>query len=651
VGNLLAMNARALGGLGVAIDPATGKVAAPLSTIFRENPLIGSSPALSKQLARYVQSYDAWLNGIDLGIRRTEGIQIAPTGSPYDMARSNLVNLRPVPGRPGVLENDFLRNDNGTVTFKPQAEINQVDQLRKDQLAAAIGTALKPASDTTLGPRMVDGKRVISGAQLPATMGALQHFGPWIQSIANTFRLDAGQGGVYQVKYNRIGTGESGAYRVIKLGNIRSITRNFWEPFEYSVSKQGHLLAHMVDDSAVQRNVLKGINDGLLPYHNNDAAAVHDSLITYLDNHKRGLPSENGIGIGQRNEINALLTSFSKNHRSINPLAHEFGPQGVIRRIRMDRIEDMSRVVDQDKGSPTYGQPKAGFHFDYFKVNNNMMPDAGGGGKPLGSMYAPDVGPKPGFIPKLSAVEAMSQWGNFSRRPTFLKDHKVWVISQLRDLSNAQGWNHGWKIDPEHKGPYPWVYYSDTPAGQISFHSSKPDTMDHPELDSAMKQLGQARQNFRNSIPSQDFPDLSISQSLRNALESKTNFSKGGTADAVRSKLMEGISIEDLVNEAHGNNSSIKSLLYKIKSGWDAVPELAADPISQKILEYHEAAKSMDDSKIQEAEKNLRRVQNPITKKIYEGDWDGVRGQQVVRLAKLQEMFPGWLSPKGGPPQ
>lgn len=375
VGHLLAMNARSLGGLGVEIDPQTGKVVAPISTIFRENPLIGSSPALSRQLAKYVQSYDSWLGGIDLGTRRTEGIQIAPTGSPYDMARSNLVNLRPVPGRPGVMENDFLRNDNGTVTFKPQSEINQVDQLRKDQLAAAIGTALRPASDTTLGPRMVDGKRVISGAQLPATMGALQHFGPWIQSIANTFRSDSGQGGVYQIKYNRIGTGETGSYRVIKLGNIRSITRNFWEPFEYYVSKQGHLLAHMVDDSAVQRNVLKGINDGLLPYHNNDAAAVHESLMTYLDNHKRGLPSENGIGIGKRNEINALLTSFSKNHRSINPLAQEFGPQGVIKRIRMDRIEDMSRVVNQDKGSPTYGQPKAGFHFDYFKVNNNMMPD------------------------------------------------------------------------------------------------------------------------------------------------------------------------------------------------------------------------------------------------------------------------------------
>jgi len=373
--SILVHNARALAAQGVSIDPQTGKVTGSLSSIFRDNPLVGSSPALSKQLARYVSSYDSWLNGIDLGARRVEGTQIAPSGSPYDMARSNLVNLRPVPGRPGVFENDFLRNDNGTVTFKSQDEIRRTDQLRKDQLAAAVGTALRPKNDPVLGPRMVDGKRVISGSQLPATMGALQHFGPWIQSIANTFRNDAGQGGVYRMKVNRVGTGETGTYKVINLGNIRSITRNFWEPFEYSVSSQGHLLAHTIDDSAVQRNVLKGVNEGLLPHHNNDAAAVHQSLMTYLSNHKQGLPSENAIGIGKRNEINALLTSFSKNHRNINPLAANFGPQGVVRRLRMDRIEDMNRVVDQDKGSPTYGQPLQGFHFDYFKVNNNMMPD------------------------------------------------------------------------------------------------------------------------------------------------------------------------------------------------------------------------------------------------------------------------------------
>ena len=86
---------------------------------------------------------------------------------------------------------------------------------------------------------------------------------------------------------------------MLKLGNIRSITRHYWEPYEYSVSKEGHLLARTIDDSAVQRNILKGINQDLFPYHNNDATALRESLMTYLSNHKQGLPSENGIGIGK----------------------------------------------------------------------------------------------------------------------------------------------------------------------------------------------------------------------------------------------------------------------------------------------------------------------------------------------------------------
>jgi len=607
---------------------------------------------LSKQLARYVSSYDAWLNGIDLGSKRTEGTQIAPSGSPYDMARSNLVNLRPVPGRPGVFENDFLRNDNGTVTFKSQDEIKRTDQLRKEQLSASIGTALRAKNDPVLGPRMVDGKKVISGSQLPATMGALQHFGPWIQSIANTWRNDAGQGGVYRMKVNRVGTGETGTYRVINLGNIRSITRNFWEPFEYSVSKEGHLLAHTIDDSAVQRNVLKGINQGLFPFHNNDASAIRDSILQYVKNHKDGLPGENGIGEGKRKEVNAVLTSFSKVHRNANPLASNFGPQGVVRRIRMDRIEDMNRVTDTDKGSPTYGQPLQGFHFDYFKVNNNMMPDVGPlwSGNQSGPMYAPDVGPKPGFVPKLSAADAMSAW-SMGRRTNFFKEHKSWVISQIRDLSQDQGWNHGWKIDEKHKGPYRWVFYSDTPVGQISFHSLKPDTIRHPDLQKAMLSEHRESEAFHKSISSHDYPDLSISDQLREVLNGKKNFSPESTASKAREKLLEGFTIDDVVRAVHSSNSVVKGLLYKFKNGWDAVPELSSDPIRDRILQYMEAAKSMDDSKLRSAQKIVSDLQSPITKNLYEGDWDGALGQQVTRISNLQEMFPGWLSPKGEPPQ
>jgi hypothetical protein len=644
--SMLAMNARSLAAQGVSIDPQTGKVNGSLSSIFRDNPLVGSSPTLSKQLARYVSSYDSWLNGIDLGAKRVEGTQIAASGSPYDMARSNLVNLRPVPGRPGVFENDFLRNDNGTVTFKSQDEIRRTDQLRKDQLSAAIGTGLRPKNDPVLGPRMVDGKRVISGSQLPATMGALQHFGPWIQSIANTFKSDAGQGGVYRMKVNRVGTGETGAYKVINLGNIRSITRNFWEPFEYSVSSQGHLLAHTIDDSAVQRNVLKGINEGLLPHHNNDAAAVHQSLMTYLSNHKQGLPSENAIGIGKRNEINALLTSFSKNHRNINPLAANFGPQGVVRRIRMDRIEDMNRVTDTDKGSPTYGQPLQGFHFDYFKVNNNMMPDVGG--SKSGPVYAPEVGPKSGFTPSMSAGDWAKAWqktlGIKRAKPQELRDHKLWVIDSLRKLAIDQGWNYGWKQDPAHTGAYPWVMYVDSPVGQISFHSRSPDTSINPEISKAAEDVSREKQAMFSQIDARQFPDLKVSPLAAESLSTK-NFQPGSTAADVRERLLEGITVQDLLWHKIDSGGVMKSVLYKLNNGWDAIPELRNDPIVMKIRDYQHALSSIDVNPYLLASKRFTGLNKSVVSKIYEGDWDQSKGTQLQRLEKLQEMFPTHLMP------
>ena len=384
--NILAAQARILGAAGAPIDPQTGAVTQPLSTIFRDNPLIGSSPELSRQLAKYVHGYAGWLNGMSQGAKAPSGTLLSRSGSPYEIVKSGGVVLRPVEGRPGVFENDFLRNDNGTITYKPQSEINQVELLRKQQLANALGTKLRPATDPTLGPRMVDGKRVIQGSQLPENMGALKHFGPWIQSLFGTFKQHEGLGTIFMSKYNRIGTGESGSYRILKMGNLRSEMMEHSSPFLYSVSGPGNLLAHVVDITNVRKKLFQAINEGRLPYHENNSDAVMTSLDKYLQNFKQGLPSENGIGIGKRNEINALLFTGSKTHRAANALAGDYGPQGCVRAIRMDRIEDMNPAVDNDPRSATFGQPKQGFHFDYFKVNNNMSPVA----RP-GSAMLPDA--------------------------------------------------------------------------------------------------------------------------------------------------------------------------------------------------------------------------------------------------------------------
>jgi hypothetical protein len=253
----------------------------------------------------------------------------------------------------------------------------------------AVGSKLRPKNDPTLGRRS-DGS--IQGSRLPDNIGALQHFGPWILSLLGTFDANKGLGNIYLSKYNRVGTGESGTFKILKMGGIRSEVFDHSEPFNYSVTKDGHIQAHVVDVTNLRKKVIQGINREAFAAHNNDPAAIRDSVDQLVRNFKENLPSENGIGASKLREINALLFTGSKAHRNANPLAGDYGPQGMVRRLRVDRIEDTRAVTPQEQLSrQTDGAtsiPKNGFYFDleaYNRVNENRMPDFGSGNSPLSS--------------------------------------------------------------------------------------------------------------------------------------------------------------------------------------------------------------------------------------------------------------------------
>jgi hypothetical protein len=312
----------------------------------------------------------------------------------------------------------------------------------------------------------------------------------------------------------------------------------------------------------------------------------------------------------------------------------------------MDRIEDMNRVVDQDKGSPTYGQPLQGFHFDYFKVNNNMMPDVGG--NKSGPVYAPEVGPKSGFTPSMSAGDWAKAWqktlGIKRAKPQELRDHKLWVIDSLRKLAIDQGWNYGWKQDPAHTGAYPWVMYVDSPVGQISFHSRSPDTSINPEISKAAEDVSREKRAMFSQIDSRQFPDLKVSPLAAESLSAK-NFQPGSTAADVREKLLEGITVQDLLWHKIDSGGVMKSVLYKLNNGWDAIPEIKNDPIVNKIRDYQHSLSSIDVRPYLLASKRFTGLNRNVVSKIYEGDWDQSKGTQLQRLEKLQEMFPTHLMP------
>ena len=196
----------------------------------------------------------------------------------------------------------------------------------------------------------------------------MTHFGPWIRQLARSIEGGRDAGNTWNVLYHRIGTGDSGAYKVINAGNTEAIRREVL-PFEWRVSNANKLLMNVVDMTTLNAKVLKALNEGKLEAFGNDLGQFHSDFQKYLANHRANLPGENGIGIERRNIINGLLSPGTKLNRGANPLTGDFGPRGIIRTIRMDRLEDASPALGPD------GQPKTGFHFDYDKVNANRMPD------------------------------------------------------------------------------------------------------------------------------------------------------------------------------------------------------------------------------------------------------------------------------------
>jgi len=112
----------------------------------------------------------------------------------------------------------------------------------------------------------------------------------------------------------------------------------------------------------VRAAAMKAINRGELDVFNNDMTTLTNDLLTYLGNHRNGLPGEATIGIAKRDMINGLIGTGTAVQRKANPLYSELNRNGSMRTFRLDRVNDIR---------PT---GRTGLHFDYDKIKNNRMP-------------------------------------------------------------------------------------------------------------------------------------------------------------------------------------------------------------------------------------------------------------------------------------
>jgi len=376
---------RVLRGLGVAIDDQTGKVQGSLSSIFKENPLIGNSPKLRKTLANYVESYDRWLPGVtEESTKSAPGIRVAPTGNITDFINSPLTKLHET--RPGVRENEFIIEENGVPRFKTQPEINADTKAKEAQVGMLYTPGrLLPRDSSEFGPRKIDGRIVVGGPVLPAQFDSLVHFSPYLRQSARAMEANRGPGGPgssFNVIYHRIGTSESGTFKVINRGNTEAVLREV-VPFGWRVSNANKILANVLDMTALRGSVMKALNEGKMGIFNHNLDQFSADLKTYFDNHSKGLAGENRIGVAKKNAIDSFLfAGGTKANRAANPVYGDFGTRGTIRTLRLDRIQSVE---------PT---GRGGLHFDYDKVNHNLMPDLAEA--PHGQAM-PDVGDENGF--------------------------------------------------------------------------------------------------------------------------------------------------------------------------------------------------------------------------------------------------------------
>jgi hypothetical protein len=462
---------RSLAGLGVPVDPSTGRVMVE-SPVFGKLRTEWKGSVLERRLNDYVRGYARWIGGADA---KAEGAKIFVDGVPRP---GRFVQLHEV--QPGVRENQFMREVDGRVSVKDQREIDAEFESRRKTFENMRKTAKPANAPGEWGVhRAPDGSSRVGGAELPVRFQQQPNIGPGMKAVEA--ELAAGQrgGASVRVVYHKIGSKTARGYRVKDLGNVRAEVMEVM-PFWRSITKKDNILVHVVDVEQFRRNAVKRMNRGELAEFGNDMAVLDRAFKQYLQNHRDGLPGETGIGVTQRNVINELLGIGTNENRRANPLAAVVGgspAKSAVKTLRLDRLE-IARPGN------------AGMAFDYNKANANLMVDAGKGNinfmpEEVNARTAAKSGDnKRKFIPaSTSVIEAIKDIAR-SWEPDLSTDYLTWGERQgggwnrKRGMSNnaAYAIDEGKIMDPDFPG---WIAETlGIPAGAVTQKAARRANVD-----------------------------------------------------------------------------------------------------------------------------------------------------------------------------
>ena len=361
--SILGAQARALSASGVRIDPQTGEALDTPGSLFKENPLLSTDKALLGQLGTYINNYRQWAN--DPTHEKPRPNRIAPSGRASDIANNPQVTF--YDRGDGVQATTFATKDpvTGQAILRDQRDLNKEHAKVKEQIKNIVGSKLIDPTNPVLGPKKTaDGRVTVRGRVLPPTFDFLNGFMPHIRAFARQFEALGAAGESMQVRYHAIGSGDTGAMRVNRLGNLEAITREVIS-WGWELTKAGNLNATVLDLSAFRKRAMRGIaerNPALSPF-DYDMGKIEADLKTYMENHRQELPGNTKIGDEKRDTINAILGIATTKNRERNALSGSFGPGSAIKQFRLDRVD------------AAIGTGRQGFHFDYDRANRNFMPD------------------------------------------------------------------------------------------------------------------------------------------------------------------------------------------------------------------------------------------------------------------------------------
>ncbi len=361
--SVLGAQARALSASGVRIDPQTGQALDTPGSLFKENPILATDKALLNQLGTYINNYRQWAN--DPTHEKPRPNRIAPSGRASDIANNPQVTF--YDRGDGVKATTFATQDpaTGQAILRDQRDLNQEHAKVKEQIRNIVGSKLIDPTNPVLGPKKTaDGRVTVRGRVLPPSFDFLNGFMPHIRAFARQFEALGAAGESMQVRYHAIGSGDTGAFRVNRLGNLEAITREVI-PWGWELTKAGNLNATVLDLSQFRNRAMRGIaerNPALAPF-DYDMGKIEADLKTYMENHRQELPGSTKIGEEKRDAINAILGIATTKNRERNALSGSFGPGSAIKQFRLDRVD------------AAVGTGRTGFHFDYDRANRNFMPD------------------------------------------------------------------------------------------------------------------------------------------------------------------------------------------------------------------------------------------------------------------------------------